>query len=226
MATQPYKNAAGVRVPGVTTVIGGLGWNRDALMGWANKEGRAGRDIRSRESRSAAIVGTAAHARIEAITHEQSFRVLPEEADLTVEEREQERLAVEGFLSWSRMSNLTIVATEAHGVNENLQTGWCLDALAIENDRLTLIDHKTGKAIYSDAIIQVSAYLHFAEAALIAGGWLNPGEYLTGAHILRVRGGNFSHLYRSRASLEDAWEVFVRLRWLYDQRYLIESLTK
>ena len=98
--------------------------------------------------------------------------------------------------------------------------------MAIENDRLTLIDYKSGKAIYSDAIIQVSAYLHFAEVALAEGGWMPMDANLTGAHILRVRGGNFSHLYRSRGSLQDPWEVFVMLRELYDKRYLIESLTK
>ena len=34
MPTQVYKNKAGKRVSSVTTIIGNLGWNREALMRW------------------------------------------------------------------------------------------------------------------------------------------------------------------------------------------------
>jgi hypothetical protein len=40
-----YKTKDGLRVPGVTTVIGGnLGWNKQALMYWAWNEGIEGRN--------------------------------------------------------------------------------------------------------------------------------------------------------------------------------------
>lgn len=32
MPTTIYRNKAGKRLPSVTTIIGGLGWNREALM--------------------------------------------------------------------------------------------------------------------------------------------------------------------------------------------------
>jgi len=227
MATHPYKNVAGYRVPGVTTVIGGnLGWSKDALMAWANREGLAGRNIRDRESKSAAETGTAAHAMIEALTHDRDVWAVPELTGLTPAERDQARQALESFVRWQKQTGLVIAATEVFGVNEELQTGFCIDALAVADGRLTLADYKSGKAIYAEAIIQVAAYVELTEVLLREGGWLGPDDCLDGAHILRVAGGNFTHIFRTRESLREAWDVFKCLRTLHQARKGIESLTK
>jgi len=66
MPANIYKTADGKRVPGVTTVIGGnLGWNKQALMYWANQVGLDGRNHRE-VSEEAADTGTIAHAMVEA----------------------------------------------------------------------------------------------------------------------------------------------------------------
>src|SRR5262245_63693241 len=65
MPTIEYR-ANGVRVPGVTTVIGtSLGWNKGALMHWAWTEGKEGRHYRDTQQ-AAADAGTLAHALVEA----------------------------------------------------------------------------------------------------------------------------------------------------------------
>ena len=43
---QGYRLADGTKVPGVTTVISQLGWNKNQLLWWAWSEGQAGRDFR------------------------------------------------------------------------------------------------------------------------------------------------------------------------------------
>ena len=72
MPTFAYTNADGDRVPGVTTVIGSnLGWSKNGLMWWANKHGRAGRDMKGAydEANAAGAIGTCVHDRIEAYVH-------------------------------------------------------------------------------------------------------------------------------------------------------------
>ena len=58
-----YRNAAGRRVPGETTILGVI--NKPALAEWANQQGLAGVDT-EKTVRYAADLGTVTHARIEA----------------------------------------------------------------------------------------------------------------------------------------------------------------
>jgi hypothetical protein len=43
-------------------------------------------------------------------------------------------------------------------VSEMLQTGGCLDAIALVNGKVTLIDFKTSKRLYDSHIIQTACY--------------------------------------------------------------------
>ena len=65
MPANIYKNKAGERIPGVTTVIGSnLGWSKGGLMHWAWEQGINGLDYR--ETRDAAAnTGTIAHKMVE-----------------------------------------------------------------------------------------------------------------------------------------------------------------
>lgn len=69
MPTQIYRNSAGVRLPGVTTVINNLGWKSDGLIHWAYKLGQDGKDL-NQARQGAADIGTVAHNLVEAYIHD------------------------------------------------------------------------------------------------------------------------------------------------------------
>jgi hypothetical protein len=235
VATQPYRNAAGERRPGTTWVLGqNLGWNKDALMGWANREGLAGRSIK--ESRTAtasraANVGTACHTMIEAhILGQEPKLVAADQLSALVcdEDRTKAKQGFTSFFRWYQASSLQIIATEVFGVNEEYQTGFCADALAIEVDEsgkrsFTLLDWKSSKGTYADHLIQVAAYTYFIEAMLTE--WYAEPIILTGAHVVRVGkdNGNFSHKFWDRTVLEQGWRVFSWLRAIHEQRWALEA---
>tara|TARA_Y100000296_G_scaffold51610_1_gene59169 strand:- start:1557 stop:1925 length:369 start_codon:yes stop_codon:yes gene_type:complete len=56
------------------------------------------------------------------------------------------------------MSNFEIVWTERKMGSKKLEVGGCPDLLVKKNGEHILVDFKSSKAIYSDMIIQLSAY--------------------------------------------------------------------
>lgn len=238
MPTQPYFNEHGERVPGTTWVLGqNLGWNKDPLMRWANREGLAGRDIRGDRSTAgrAADVGTAVHTMIEAVA--QGWDPLAAAgSQLTGLAGDDQVKAHNGFSMferWYRSSRLKIVATEMYGVDEEYQTGFCLDALALEAvgeppeaPDIALVDWKSSKGTYADHFVQVAAYVNFTERAFKRH--LGIACRLSGAHVLRVSKdhGTFHHTFWSRAILDEGWKVFTWCRALHQVKPLIESYVR
>ena len=115
MPTIPYKNKEGKRVSGVTTIIGGnLGWNKQALMWWANEMGLQGKNHRD-EAKEAADAGTLCHALIEKdilkmmppshklVDIEKGIKKLT--IDLTDEQLSKAETGFLNFLEWKRMVN-------------------------------------------------------------------------------------------------------------------------
>ena len=232
MPTQPCANAAGARVPGTTWVIGqNLGWNKDPLMNWANREGLAGRSLKdSRGSgRVAANIGTQAHDLIEAyiLGGEPEERFTYDPNVLTPLDARAAWTGYQAFRQWHRNSAITILGTELYGVAEKWQTGWCIDALASEQPggegtplQYSLLDWKSSKGTYVDHFIQVSAYTVFVEEKL--------GAKLHGAHVVRVdkESGGFSHKFWPRAAIERGWAAFTFCRSLHEMRWELEKFVK
>lgn len=216
MPTQVYLDDKGKRLPGVTTVIGGnLGWNKDALMGWANREGLEGRNIRDRfnTASKAADIGTLAHEMIEADIHHRDpegvvAATLAGMDGFTEAMADKARKAYLGFRRWRQQSNVHVIGTELWGVDLTWRTGYCIDALieqpGLDTDELVLTigDWKSSKGTYSDHLIQVAAYAMLVESALkegraFSGGdvkdeaalarWLGREDLrIDGAHVVRV----------------------------------------
>jgi hypothetical protein len=240
MATQPYMDPrTGKRVPGVTTVIGrNLAWNKDALMGWANREGLEGRNIKDRFNNPAvraADIGTAAHNMIEGYTLGYDPYEFAGESftSLNEEDKAKAKNGFSGFVRWFRGSNVRIAATELFGVDLDYRTGFCIDALGWmsallegEPDSLDLYDWKSSKATYADHFIQTSAYTVFTEKKLTE--WIGRPIRLGGAHVVRVdkENGMFSHKFWPREDLERGWKVFTWLRAIDEERWPIEKYTR
>lgn len=149
-AHQVYKNAAGKRVPGVTTVLGML--DKPALVYWAWQLGTEGVDYR-KESGEACDIGTIGHALCEC--HVRGMEL--DTSNLPVEQLDKAENTFLKFLSWWESNGLTCEASEFQMVSERLQVGGTLDMVAIApNGERWLVDLKTSKAIYREYRMQTA----------------------------------------------------------------------
>lgn len=134
----------GKKVPSVTTIIGRFK-NATGLIIWSNKLGLQGINYFD-ELNKAAEAGTSLHDLAELHIKGEEYQ-LPD--DPTV------RHCFNQFLEWWNNTNYKVTWTEKQMGSKKLEVGGCPDLLV---DGKVLIDFKTSKAIYSDMIIQLSAY--------------------------------------------------------------------
>ena len=159
-----YKNSVGVRVPSVTTVLSVL--NKPALVPWANKLGLQGIDSTKYVDEKAAI-GTLAHEMIQSFIHDKIAGALFEDnlpigiedyTDYTPNQVTQAKLSFSKFLKWYKENDIEPILSEQGFISEFYQFGGTIDFLCKLSGKLTLVDFKTCKAIYSEHFIQLSAY--------------------------------------------------------------------
>jgi len=207
MPTIDYRNAAGQRLPGVTTVLRSCGWNRDALMYWAWNEGREGRDFRQTSSK-AADIGTMVHAKVEAHIHGQPWQA---PAGATPQDIATADIAYAAYLEWEHMTRLKVIGTELHMVSERHQFGGTPDAIGLIAKRgLCLPDWKSGNATYPEQLMQLAAYRALIEEVT--------GFDLTGGyHLCRFdkMSGAFTHKWFPVEALNPCWDAFLRARELH-----------
>ena len=146
-----YKTSDGKRVPGATTITGLL--NKPHLIKWANNLGLDGIDS-SKYTDEAAAVGTLAHALIQA--HLQG-----EELDMSTFSTVQVDLAensVLSFYEWAARHKVEPIICEIPMVSDTMKFGGTVDCYCLLDGKPTLVDFKTGKAIYEEYFVQTSAY--------------------------------------------------------------------
>ena len=146
-----YKLADGKVVPGATTITGLL--NKPQLVRWANKLGLEGIDS-SKYTDEAAAVGTLAHEMVQA--HLQGEKVDTNMfSPLQVELAEN---ALISFYEWLARHDVEPILCEVPMVSEEYKFGGTVDCYCKLDGVPTLLDFKTGKAIYDEYFVQVSAY--------------------------------------------------------------------
>lgn len=211
--TEGYKNLAGDRVPGTTTIIGRFK-DSGGLLHWAFKQGQSGAPNLYAERDKAAEAGTLAHDKIEAFILGREH-VTPEGADPTVIIRACN--AFEQFLEWQEQTRMEIVATERAYVSEKYQFGGTVDAIGRDTKgRIVLVDWKTSNAVYTDMLIQLAAYALLLEECA-------PEFTPQGFHLLRVAKESADFAHHFYGELDQAKQSFVLMRELYD---LDKSLKK
>lgn len=146
-----YRDAAGARIPGVTTVLGVLA--KPALVSWANRQGLAGIDT-SKVVQEAATIGTITHARIEAWLRGMEFGAAGLPPDLV----ERSTPGVERFRAWWEGSGYRVRECERVMVSERFRCGGTADILANRGSITDLVDIKTSKAVYPEMHIQTATY--------------------------------------------------------------------
>jgi hypothetical protein len=147
-----YKNAQGVRLPGVTTVLGLI--NKPGLLKWAHECGKNGIEMEAVREK-AADIGTIAHALCEA--HLRGMEL--DTSNVSPEMLDRAETAFVKFVTWWDREGLILNCCELAMVSEHMQVGGTLDILATRTDgRLVLVDLKSSKAIYEEMLIQAAVY--------------------------------------------------------------------
>ena len=201
-----YKLADGTRVPGATTITGLL--NKPHLVRWANKLGLEGIDS-SKYTDEAAAVGTLAHALVQAHLQGETLDTTmfsPTQVDMAEN-------AVLSYLEWEKRHKIEPLICEVPMVSEKLRYGGTVDCYCRLDGVPTLIDFKTGKAIYDEYFVQVSGYKNLL---------LEHGCPVERVQILRI-GRDETEGFEERAitSTDRYFQIFTNLLNVY---YLKKSL--
>lgn len=186
-----YKSVTGQRVPSVTTVLRVLA--KPALIKWAHGLGLKGIDMDSYVDELAGI-GTLAHRMI--LDHlrgdtTETASYSPDQVDLA------ENCFLK-YLEWERQHSVEPLIVEEALVSNDLMFGGTPDFYGTVDGQLTLIDFKTGKAIYEDYWYQLGGY-----SLLLAE---RPSCY----RILNIgRSNDEKFVEEARASIDREREIFL-----------------
>jgi CRISPR/Cas system-associated exonuclease Cas4 (RecB family) len=227
MAKKTYKKkymVDGEVVPGVTTVIKtSLGWGMGALIGWAVKVTKEGKDHRA-AMESAADAGTLAHTLVENYCKALVVGEGPLQEDVyegyTDEQIKSAKNAFEAFLIWKEGSKLSIVASEMEVICTLGRFGGTIDLVFVDDkNNIHICDIKTTNYLLPDHLIQVAGYgVAYEEQT---------GKPIVAGHLLRFNKGDattFHHTYWSDEALAIGAEAFANLRNLYDLKKKVEGL--
>lgn len=201
-----YKTSDGMRVPGATTITGLL--NKPYLVKWANDLGLEGIDT-SKYVDEAASIGSLAHEMVQ--KHLQK-----EEINMDNYSKIQIDLASNSFLSyleWEKQHTIEPILCEEAFVSDNLRFGGTVDCYCMLDGVPTLLDFKTGKAIYPEYFCQVGAYRMLLE---------EKGHKVEQVMILRI-GRDETEGFEIR-SIADTSKYFQIFKHLLDIYYLKKSL--
>jgi hypothetical protein len=196
-----YRTADGEKVPGVTTVLQVL--NKPALVKWANNLGLQGIDCNKFRDKMADI-GTLAHLVVlDYFKGEQS-----DYSEYSKDDIDKAENCLISFYSWVKENNVEPLAVETQIISELYRYGGTIDLYCLLNGIPTLVDFKTGKAIYEEMFIQVAAYRQLLEEA---------SRPLKQARILRIgREENEGFEDHKISGLEDYWEIFYHTLRIYN----------
>ena len=212
-AKEKYRLSTGEVVPGVTTIIGGLGWNKQVLIYWANNLGLNGQDSKKYVD-DKAFIGTLAHSFVLAELKGEK----PDTSDYTANQIKQAQNCLKSYQNWKKNKKITPILVEKMLVHEELRFGGTPDFYGTIDDILTLVDYKTGKGgIYAEYKIQVSAYAKLIE--------------LTGNEIKEVRILNiprsddevFSEKIITSIELSAGWTIFKHLKGIFDLKNALKK---
>jgi len=155
----------------------------------------------------AADAGTLAHEMVEA--HLTGGNPLDAVVGKDAAVVDQASKGYSNYLAWERQTSLKVVSWEQTLVSELYRYGGTPDAIVEIDGKLSLADWKSSNAVYSDYLLQISAYHQLWSENF-------PDKPLHGSHLLRFSKdyGDFVHYYFD--DLDDAWKMFQLLRQAYE----------
>lgn len=196
-----YKLKDGKRVPGVTTLIGVL--NKPALVKWANNLGLQGIDSTSYVD-NLAQTGTLAHEMILAYLKKEEV----DTSEYTGSQVEMAQNSFASYLGWARHYTVEPILVETPMVSEQHRYGGTPDLLANVDGVSTLLDFKTGKALYPEHNIQVAAYRQMI---------IEQDFAVDEVKILRIgREESEGFEVKPVLALDANWELFLHCKAIYE----------
>jgi hypothetical protein len=124
--------------------------------------------------------------------------------------KEQIADAMDAWNTWGARYKFEPLAIEQSLVSEERKFGGTFDA-ALTDGQTSIIDWKTGNAVYADDVVQIAAYGHLWDVH-------NPDNPAQRYHLLRIskEDASFHHHSWPAKAMQPAWEVFRHARQLYD----------
>lgn len=154
---QKYFLRCGTEVDGTTRALRYI--PKDALIGWAYKLGKQGKDM-NLEKTNAAKIGTIAHFLIQC-------DLMGWEPDLSSCDGmlvRSAQTAFKAYREWFSKAGLRPLAVEAQLVSHCYRFGGTIDLVGVdEHEELTLVDFKTSGGLWQDYLFQVAAYANIWE---------------------------------------------------------------
>jgi len=209
-AKKLYKTADGTIVPGVTTVLNVLA--KPALIHWAWNLGMQGVDYRKFRDK-AANIGTLAHYMVEC-------DLAGKEPDLSLYSKDDIDLAENCLISyyeWRKGKTVKPIHTEMPLVSERWKYGGTIDFYGEIDGVITLLDLKTGKAIYDEHTIQLAAYVHLLKEHDY------PVQKIRVLRIGRDEAEGFEERVKTIKQLKPYWEAFRHALGIYNAQKKIKA---
>lgn len=207
-----YKLPDGKRCPGVTTITGMLGWNKQILVNWANKKGLEGIDT-AKFVDDKAEIGTLAHK----IVTDSLLGNTTCTDDYSMNQIKSAQNSADSWFNWAKGKKIEPILIEAPLVSEKLGYGGTPDIFAEVDGVNELIDLKTGAGIYDEMVIQVTAYQQLLHEN---GHTTNKIRIL---NIPRTKGESFMEKDISPGTANVAWEIFIHCLQIYKLRKEIKK---
>ena len=203
-----YRTQEGRLVPGVTTILGILA--KPALLYWAWDLGRKGIDYRKYRD-SKADIGTLAHYLI----LQYLLGRKPDTSDYSKNQIDKAENCFLSYLEWEKNHEMSPFLVEKPLVSEKYLFGGTVDLYCQLDGKPTVIDFKTGKNIYDEAIMQLSAYSH-----LLAEN----GHNVEVIRVLRI-GRDESEGFEEKVIYDSEinWQIFLRCLGVYRLKQSLKS---
>ena len=204
-----YRNEEEKKVPGVTTALGIL--NKPALIHWAWKLGIEGIDYKVFRDDKADI-GTLTH--LMALSYEKNEK--PDTDYYTKAQIDLAEICFAKYLDWRDKHEIKSIFLEKQSVSEAYQYGGTLDHYCLLDGVKTLIDYKTGKAIYPEQFYQLAAYKQLL---------VEEGNEVKQCMILRL-GRNEEEGFETKTmtDLNKQLEVFLSCLKIYQLKKVIKKM--
>jgi len=196
-----YKTADGKRVPSVTTILGIL--HKPKLLDWAWQCGCGGLDYKAVRDQ-AGDIGTLAHYLI--MCHLKGIE--PDTSEYSQQDIDRAENCFIKYLDWLTGRKLEPIFIEEPLVSERYGFGGTIDFFGKIDGQFTLLDFKTGKAIYPEFFYQLAAYKQ-----LLA----EQKQPIDVTRILRIgRDESEGFEERSIGKLDKQWEIFLHCLAIYN----------
>lgn len=161
-----YYGRDGEKLPSVTEILGGLGWNREVLMGWANKIGRQGQTIHEVRNPKA-DAGSLAHHLIECDLTNVPYEETEEYCTADGNMQTLARWSLESWRNWwygRRNEGWEVVEAELPMQDDDAGYAGTVDLILRDPcGELVVADIKTGSP-HAEAVIQMAGYADLYEA--------------------------------------------------------------